>query len=137
MKSQVRLAGRLFVSDLFLLRLFFLGVLGPGRSDAGHAGIGDGLSKVLGGVAHDEEQNAALSILAAEPVQALVEVGVRHGFDRRFRVREGVFQCGDDFGFVGGGFLEGLAIESSRWRRADQFVQVVVRRANVQEHFRE
>ena len=78
--------------ELLFLGLFFLHIFSPGWRDAGKAGVGDRLSEMLGGVADDEEQNAALGVLAAEPVQALVEVGVGHGFDGGLGVGEGIFQ---------------------------------------------
>jgi hypothetical protein len=71
------------------LRLF--GILGPGWNDANDSGINDRLTQMLGGMANDKQQDAALGILAAKPVQAFVEIGIRHGFDRSFRVSEGIF----------------------------------------------
>ena len=58
--------------ERLFLGLFFLHVFGPWRRDAGKAGVGDRLSEMLGGVADDEEQDAALGVLATEPVEALV-----------------------------------------------------------------
>src|ERR1700720_1709631 len=116
--------------SLYGLSLFFLGVFAPGWDDVVEAGIGDRLSKMLGCVADDEEQNAALRILSAEPVEALIQVGVGHAWDRPLGVGEGIFGCGHDLGFVGSGLLETLQVNASRRRRPHEFVQVVVRRAN-------
>src|SRR5579863_10088221 len=75
-----------FGRTLLLCRLFH--VLGPRRHNADKSRVGDRLTEVLGGVANDEEQNAAFGIFAAEPVQAFIQVGVGHGLNRLLRVRE-------------------------------------------------
>src|SRR6266446_8281330 len=82
--------GGIFVPTLLLLRLgrslrfcflLLLCVLGPRWNHSDETRIGDRLAQMLGGMANDKQEHATLSVLSAEPVQALVEVGVGHGRD--------------------------------------------------------
>src|ERR1700693_4795095 len=92
---------------------------------------------MLGGIANDKQEHAALGVLSAKPVQALVEVGVGHSGDRLASVRERVLERGDNLGLVGGGLLQPFHIDAGRRGCANELIDVVVGSRYVQEYFGE
>src|SRR6185369_6091648 len=110
-------------------------VFGPGRCDSLEPSIGDRLSQVLGGMAHDEQENATLGVLPAKPVKTLVQVSFGNRHDGLLRMREGVLQCRDDLRFIRRGFLQTFQVDIRRRRCSHHFVEVIVRRRDVQEDF--
>jgi hypothetical protein len=104
-----------------LVRQFLFAIFRPGGNDSRETSLGDRRTERFGGVANNERQNATLRVLAAEPVEALVEVG--HRLNSRFGVDERIFKRRDDFCFVGAGVFEPLQVEPSGRRRAHEFVE--------------
>src|SRR5690606_26695539 len=75
----------------------------PGRRDAVHAGVGDGVGEVLAGVLHGGDDDiVARAGGAAEPLAVAAEVF--YAGDGRFQVIEGGGQRVFDGGLVGDGF---------------------------------
>src|SRR5260370_10471649 len=88
-------------------------------------------------MADDKQEHAALGVLSAEPVQALIEVGVGHRRDRFAGMGERVLKRGDDLSFVGGGLLQPFYIDAGRRGCANELIDVVVGSRYVQKYLGE
>src|SRR5260370_31752331 len=80
-------------------------LLGPGRDDAGHAGVGDELAHVLVGMNDDAQVHAVHGGIAIDDGDLALEIFRR---DRQMGLLHGVqgaLEPVDDFGFCGDGLL--------------------------------
>src|SRR5215831_14796526 len=114
--------------------LLALLVFGPRRNYAQGSRVRDGLAEMFRGVARHKEQYSALSIPAAKPVEAFLQVGVRHFHDCVALMRERVLQNPDHLGFIRRGFFQLGDVNSGRNRRTDERRKVVTGGGNVQEN---
>jgi hypothetical protein len=130
-RSARELGRRLVCGFLLLL----LEPCGPGRHDAVHARVGDGLPEMLAKVPGDGDEGTAHGGLTVEHLLRLVGGGVIEGDDGVAKMRERIVPSLKDFRFVARERADGPGIEAG-WRGGTQCpCNAIIRGDDVRKHF--
>src|SRR5258708_9139620 len=121
-----------FVCGLLLLLLDFFR---PGRHNAVHARVGNGLAEVFAEVRGDGDERTAERGRAVEHLLRFVSIGFAERNDSRAEMCEGILQGFQHLWLICRGRGNGLEIKARWWRRAECPRHAIVRGRNVREDF--